>query len=944
MWWCRLVVVGVMVVRLAGAEDPPALDAGEGRDLEVPSPGIDPPSASTLEERPPAGEFEEHGPEGPAVLLQQVEIDGPAVRLVMSGTATPVVRVLPGEGGAPPRIYVDVPGASLARSAHAVVTGRGIVRRVRTAQFDRGTTRVVIELAHAAPYTIATSPHAISINLPRGSEAPAPTPKAAKKQAPAKAKTETAKAAPTAGPVGVLVPVRPANAPAATPPPSEAAEVAAATIPPAPKSEPAAAEVAAPVAPPPAPVAPPPVAVAEAPAPGAHEEAPASAAHTETTPPVAVHADATPPAQAETPAPAAHADVAAAKPAPATAPAAEPTGGAGPLTAVGDTLFIWPVLDSAAYADEDAAPFRKVIAGWQRGVEPGATLPEPRSVATEYLAADAAFLRAAAGRGDPFAVMDLYDRARRRTPDFVDAARAQFMLGAIPLALGLAPEAETAFREAEHDHPTSPLTPYARIGQAAALRLRQRPEKARKILDEVLAGATGPVRCHARLEQAAVARSAGDVATATTIFHDLATSCPAVLTMPGALRDYAATLASAGNSAEARRLLAPPRTPRGTAEEAALDILAGTIAADDGDAEAARTAFLRVLRDDRPAPAKVEARLRLALLDAGSDPAKAAEAVRVLADSPMPPAQRAVLIGEAAEGAGKAGHYAEAFALLDQAAALGPEGESQADGRRMELLGRWLAKLAAAGDTVGIVNVYAAYATVVHELAAPEDRLEIAAALARLGLPERIVRLLDDRRWENRPDVRVTLAEALLATGETDRARAVLAHLGSASLAPEIAARVRRTATHAALSAGDVDAAIMALGTAPDPSLRAEVARTLASVPNGAPRALALVDPILHATDAPADALVAAASVASDAESWNVAADAAARALNAGAAGPIRLEAAAVLARAALARGDAVTAASALDTLRTAGDPMIQRAAVATGRAIQLAGGAPNGR
>ena len=69
-----------------------------------------------------------------------------------------------------------------------------------------------------------------------------------------------------------------------------------------------------------------------------------------------------------------------------------------------------------------------------------------------------------------------------------------------------------------------------------------------------------------------------------------------------------------------------------------------------------------------------------------------------------------------------------------------------------------------------------------------------------------------------------------------------------------------------------------------------------------------------------------------------------AQAPDAGASGPVRLEAAAVLARAALARGDAATAAVALDTLRTAGDPMIQRAAVATGRAIQLAAGVPNGR
>src|SRR5262249_2613878 len=153
-----------------------------------------------LEERAPAGEGEEHTADAPAVSVQRVAIEGAAVRLVTSGAATPVARVLPAEGGAPPRIYVDVPGASLARSGHVTLSGRGIVRRVRTAQFDRGTSRIVIELAHAAPYTIATSANAISINLPGGDPTDAaktPTTRAEKKHAPAPPRT--AKAAPQPG-------------------------------------------------------------------------------------------------------------------------------------------------------------------------------------------------------------------------------------------------------------------------------------------------------------------------------------------------------------------------------------------------------------------------------------------------------------------------------------------------------------------------------------------------------------------------------------------------------------------------------------------------------------------------------------------------------------------------------------------------------------------------
>src|SRR5207245_2319182 len=112
-----------------------------------------------------------------------------------------------------------------------------------------------------------------------------------------------------------------------------------------------------------------------------------------------------------------------------------------------------------------------------------------------------------------------------------------------------------------------------------------------------------------------------------------------------------------------------------------------------------------------------------------------------LAATPAAHALRAVVLGEAAEVAARAGRFEQGLALLGRATALGADGMAQAEGRRAEILARWLAALDARGDAAGVATVYAAYATEVQN-AAPADRATVAHALGRLGLHRAAVRVL----------------------------------------------------------------------------------------------------------------------------------------------------------------------------------------------------------
>src|SRR5206468_491342 len=333
-----------------------------------------------------------------------------------------------------------------------------------------------------------------------------------------------------------------------------------------------------------------------------------------------------------------------------------------------------------------------------------------------------------------------YEHALREAPDFADAARAWFLLGQAELALGFTPEAGAAFRELVRRFPASPLLDDARLGQAAALRLRRRPREARRIVEAVLAQACGQVRCRAALEAAAETRAAETPAAAADAYRGVAGTCPELRALPGFPLDYAEALALAGDVDGARRVLAHAgHVPGAADDEARLRLLAGRLAA---DAAGARAEYEQALAQ-RPAPAlAVEAKMRLALLEAERTPERTVQALADLAATPAPHALRAVVLGEAAEVAASAGRFEQALALLARAAALGPEGAAQAAGRRAEILARWLAALDAQGDAAGVATVYAAYTTEVEESAAPAGRATVAYARGGGG---------DGRRRPGRP-------------------------------------------------------------------------------------------------------------------------------------------------------------------------------------------------
>ena len=601
------------------------------------------------------------------------------------------------------------------------------------------------------------------------------------------------------------------------------------------------------------------------------------------------------------------------------------------VTPRGAVLFVWPALKEPLYGDADAAPWRDALGRVRAGRAPDAgPRSEPRSEAALFLAADLTLLRAAAGGGDYESAATAYEHALREAPDFADAARAWFLLGQAELALGFTPEAGAAFRELVRRFPASPLLDDARLGQAAALRLRRRPREARRIVEAVLAHACGQVRCRAALEAAAETRAADTPAAAADAYRGVAGTCPELRALPGFPLDYAEALALAGDVDGARRVLAHAgHMPRAADDEARLRLLAGRLAA---DAAGARAEYEQALAQ-RPAPAlAVEAKMRLALLEAERTPERTVQALADLAATPAPHALRAVVLGEAAEVAASAGRFEQALALLARAAALGPEGAAQAAGRRAEILARWLAALDAQGDAAGVATVYAAYTTEVEESAAPAGRATVAHALGRLGLHRAAFRVLGARADGPRePAVAVTLAEEAFASGDLGSARKLLARLEASGLRPDLAERTHRLGARVALAAGDLERAAAEATAADDLGVRAEVATALLGAPGGAAQASALLQ---AAPAPPASVLLTAAAAAAAEGAWNTAADTYARALAAGATAPERMRAAAGLVRIAHARGEPARATAALAALRATDDDLARR----VGRALEKRG------
>ena len=886
--WCGLATAVVAVVVGASRADEVSRSEGTGRpataDLWQSLDGNQPAVAKP----PPARDVEGgRDREVPTLRVSRLTCDTSGVRLATSGLAKPIARILPPADGVGPRIYVDVPGAVLEPGVPREVAGRGGIRRVRAAQFDGDTTRIVIELAKTTPYTVHVSGRALTIAL--AGAAPEPRAVAAQPRAKRTARTKAKPRAMLAAAVTV-------------PPPAEAAT--ASPIVPHPIEE---TSLAAPVA----------VTASDTPDGVMSPLEAASSLPSPTaavvTRPAAVVPTTLPPVEA------------------APAPAVRPAASTAAILTVNGVVIAWPDLAAPEYADPEAEPYRVALERWRDGIAPsGPTLVDPRDPGAMYLAADLAALRAAVGLEDTLNALGAYERALRVVPDFPDALRAQLMVGYLNLQLGFAPEATAAFNLMVKKG--GALVPYAKLGLATALRMRHRPEEARKALNDVLPTAQGDILCRARLEEARIASAAGQIAPAADLYRRLASSCPGVLGVPGALGDYAEAIAAAGGVDEARRLLAQEREARAPEEEAGLDLLAGRLATEAGDLDGARAAYARVTRMTGVQGAKLEAQMRLALLENGSHPDRAAAALAPLTEKPAPIGLRATVLGEAADATARSGKLAEALAMLDKTATLGPEAEAQADRRRAELLGRLLAQAVERHDPAGVATIYAAYATQVDALAPADDRLTIAGALGRFGLHDAAAQLLGQGPDAARPALAVARAEALLAAGEAAAARSAALPLLARNPSPDVAARAQRVAVEAAIAAGDLDGAAEQVAKGGDPALRAEVARALADKPGVAEQVRALIDPLLapEAHAAP-PTLLAVGDAALAAGLAEQAATAYGRALDQGAEGNVRTRAAAGLAQVASARGDRDGARTALAIVAEA-DPLAKRAVAALDR------------
>ena len=99
--------------------------------------------------------------------LERIEVvrTGPlAVRLQLSAPVAAVAKTLAPDGTRPDRIYLDLPDTSAA-GVPAEVAGAESLLRVRAAQFDLSTTRVVLDLASAVPFVVRQDGRTITIDL-----------------------------------------------------------------------------------------------------------------------------------------------------------------------------------------------------------------------------------------------------------------------------------------------------------------------------------------------------------------------------------------------------------------------------------------------------------------------------------------------------------------------------------------------------------------------------------------------------------------------------------------------------------------------------------------------------------------------------------------------------------------------------------------------------------
>jgi tetratricopeptide (TPR) repeat protein len=486
--------------------------------------------------------------------------------------------------------------------------------------------------------------------------------------------------------------------------------------------------------------------------------------------------------------------------------------------------FVWPDLDAPCYADPGAAVERLALKGWRQG---GMTPDAPAhhsSAAGRYLAADVTFLRTLMGQLEPLEAIVAYERALRKAPDFPDAPRALVMVGFASLRLGLAPEADTAFGRALREHPQSRYTIVATIGRAAALRARQRLDDARAVLAAVGDDVPARLRCDVLSERAAIAREARMHAEAVGLDETLARECPQLDQLPTTVSDRVESLLAVGRRADARALLARPIQDLDAEAQAKLWMRSAELAREDGDLHSARTSLDRALGARIGPATRVAVQARLARLDAAVNADRAIAMLQALDTNAPTLAGRADVLGLVAETLSEAGRFDEALARL----AIPPHAVGGVVdtilGHRDAVLARWIARLTAAGDTAGVVTVYARHRTPIDTRASAATARQVASALARASLHGAAVRVLRLRDSGADPGHALAIADTALDGGDAAVARDVLDRLDAATLPDDlVAARARLLARLAAIEGRPEEIAAL-----PDAARDVVLARDLA--------------------------------------------------------------------------------------------------------------------
>ncbi len=106
---------------------------------------------------------------GEAIFLEKVRYwSGPEYTRVVFDLTAPVVAKTNDLKGENPRLYFDLLYTKVAADLPAVVTiGNGLIKQVRSSQFDKQRTRVVLDLNKTAEYKVATleNPHRLVIDV-----------------------------------------------------------------------------------------------------------------------------------------------------------------------------------------------------------------------------------------------------------------------------------------------------------------------------------------------------------------------------------------------------------------------------------------------------------------------------------------------------------------------------------------------------------------------------------------------------------------------------------------------------------------------------------------------------------------------------------------------------------------------------------------------------------